>query len=285
MPRTVKENPAQIPLLASAREGRPRKKHKPLVKAKPRVLRKRGYMVCGFDTSMSSLAGAAIGWDATLRKFVGPEFVLRRWSKDDHYFTRLKDAAQAHDLVLDLQHGLGLQLNLDEVWIAQEEPWPVGMVGHSKHISGFLKQQAEISGAFLGGLIRFGYQQVSQINSAHWRKLVADMLSDSTGEDVSTHYTKWKSGALAQRFNCKPADSGKFRTKQWALDVMLPFFGQMYQTEIPDWPDLINRPSGLLPRPEDSVAKAVQPDDRYDSLAIMWWHFQQLLEEGLMVAE
>jgi hypothetical protein len=271
-----KKNPAQISLLASAREEAPRKKHPGLAKAKPRSLRKKGWIVSGWDTSMSSLAGAAIGYDSTLKKFVGPEFVIQRWSREDHYFKRLKDAAKAPDLLHELLHRLGLMLNQDEIFIAQEEPWPVGMVGHNRHISGFLKQQAEISGAFLGGLVRYGYQNISQINSAHWRKVVADDLG------ITTHHTKWKDPALAARFNCKPQDTGKFRSKQWALDVMEQQFGELAfnAEEIPDWPDLITRPDGMVPRPEDSHAKAIQPDDRYDSLAIMWWHFQQLRQEG-----
>lgn len=234
-------------------------------------------MVCGFDTSMSSLAGAAIGYDATLKKYIGPVFVMKRWSKDDHYFTRLNDAARSHDLVLELQHQLGMNLSLDDAWIAQEEPWPLGIVATKKPISGFLKQQAEISGAFLGSLVRYGWKQVSQINSQHWRKMIADDLG------ITTHYSKWRDPELALRYNCKATDSGKFRSKQWAFGpYMGSFYGHEFPNEIPDWPDLINRPQGLTPRPDDSKAKAVQPDDRYDSLAIMWWLYNDLTQAGLL---
>jgi hypothetical protein len=283
-----KKKPARISPDSSVRE-KPRKKHSKAgeisFSAKPRILRRRGWMVCGFDTSMSSLAGAAMGYDSTLKKFKGPVFTERRWSRDDHYYDRLNTAARSHDLVLELQHQLGLELNLEEAWIAQEEPWPVGMVGGNKHVSGWLKQQAEISGAFLGSLVRYGWQNVAQINSMKWRTMIADMIFDSLGERISTHHSKWRSPELALKYNCKPEDSGKFRAKQWALDVMAPYFGQQMGTEIPDWPDLIMRTHGLTPRPEDSSAKAAQPDDRYDALAVMWWYYHDLSQAKLLDLE
>jgi hypothetical protein len=276
MSTPVKKKRPKIPPKPSVR-----KKHPKLAEAKPRILRKRGWMIVGFDTSMTSLAGAAIGWDATLKKFKGPVFVERRWTKDDHYFVRLNTAARSHDLVLELQHQLGLELNLEESWIAQEEPWPVGMVGRNTHISGYLKQQAEISGAFLGGLVRYGWQNVSQINSMKWRTMIAQDLG------ITTHHTKWKDPELALKYNCKPADTGKFRAKQWALDHggFKAFTLGIFPNEIPDWPDLIQRPSGLGPRPDDSHAKAVQPDDRYDALAVMWWHYTDLEQAKLLEIE
>jgi hypothetical protein len=105
---------------------KPRKKHprKPLAEI---TLKERGWMVVGFDTSPSSLAGAAIAYDRTLNKLKGPKFVMRRWGKDDHYFTRLKDSAKAHELILDLMASLGVMLTLDEIFICQEKAWPAGM--------------------------------------------------------------------------------------------------------------------------------------------------------------
>lgn len=255
---------------------------KPVAKAKAKAKlakiaapRKRGWMVAGFDTSMSSIAGAAIGWDETLKKFRGPEFIEVRWSKQDEYFYRLKQAAKSHEIILDLMHELKLSLDLDEVWIAQEEPWPMGMVG--KGASAFLKQQAEISGAFLGGLVRYGYTQVAQINSMRWRTMIAEDLG------ITTHHSKWRSSELAAQYNCKPADSGKFRTKQWALGWNHGTQGWGMHDEIPDWPDIIESSKlGKIPRPEESKARAVQPDDRYDALAVMWTHYQELLDEGAL---
>jgi hypothetical protein len=251
-----------------------RKKHgKKLTKAQPRELRKRGWMVVGFDTSMSSIAGAAIGYDRTLDKYVGPKFSYLRWEKEDHYFARLSEAAKSHEIVLGLQADLGLLLNLDEIFIAQEEPWPMGMSRGG--LSAFMKQQAEVSGAFLGGLLRYGYKEIWQINSIRWRKLIADDL------EITTHHSKWKSPELAKQYNCKPGDSGKFRSKEWAFHTLgiSPWLAQAgFPEEIPDWPDIIESKDGKKPRPEGSIAKAVQPDDRYDSLAIMEWLRQEISE-------
>lgn len=227
-------------------------------------------MIAGFDTSMSSIAGAAIGYDRVLDKFVGPKFSYIRWEKDDDYFARLTEAAKSHEIVLGLQHDLGLVINTDEIFIAQEEPWPLGMSRGG--LSAFMKQQAEVSGAFLGGLLRYGFREIWQMNSIHWRKLIADDLG------ITTHHSKWKDPRLALEFNCKPTDSGKFRSKEWALNLTgatsdLPW------DEIPDWPDIIESKDGKKPRPEGSVAKAVQPDDRYDALAVMEWLHREISED------
>ena len=201
-------------------------------------------MICGFDTSMRSIAGAAIGYDGILRKKLGPEFVMLRWNKEDHYFDRLLEAAKSFELVLDLQAALSpLIVDNHKVYIAQEEPWPFGMVGKSQSIA--LKQQAEISGAFLGSLVRYGYNNIYQINNTKWRQIVAEDLG------ISIHYSKWNVDG-----------KGKWRSKEWSLKNF----------EVPDWPDLIEtKKEGLIPRPENSKARAKQPDDRYDALAIMEW--------------
>jgi hypothetical protein len=250
-----------------------------LTKAKPRELRKRGWMVAGIDTSMSSLAGAAIGWDETLKKLRGPVFTEIRWSKEDHYYDRIKTAAKSHEIVLALMHELGIGLNPDEVWIAQEEPWPAGMAGKRGGVSAFLKQQAEISGAFLGGLVRYGYTQVTQMNSMRWRQIIAQDLG------ITTHHSKWRSPELVTHYNCTLQNSGKFRTKEWAIGIGggdTSFITEAgFPNEIPEWEDLIESTKlGKVPRPEGSNARAVQPDDRYDALAIMWAHYVELQEEG-----
>jgi hypothetical protein len=255
---------------------KPKKKHPKKKIPQPHELRSRGWAVLGGDISMSSIAMAGIGYDATLKKLKGPEFMYLRWEKDDEYFDRLKEAANAHMLIEALLTELGLILNLDEIFIAQEEPWPVGMVMRGG-ASSWLKQQAEISGAFLGGLVRWGYTNVSQINSIRWRKMIADDL------EITTHHSKWRSPELALQYNCKPSDSGKFRAKEWALNSGYAFQG-VFPEEIPDWPDIISSKDGNKPRPEGSVAKAVQPDDRYDALAVMWTHYLELQELGLFNA-
>ena len=218
---------------------------------------------------MSSLAGAAVGYDKTLGQLKGPVFVMKRWSKDDHYFDRLRDCARSSELVHELVGQLGITPETDEIFIAQEEPIPYSMIG--KMQSGYMKQQIEISGAFLGGLLRFGYNQLAQISHNDWRGVVARDLG------ITTHYSKWKDPALVKIYNCKPADTGKFRAKQWA---MLKGAGSG-EPEIPDWPDIISSKDGKIPRPEGSKAKAIQPDDRYDALAIMQWMVEDL-ERGLV---
>src|SRR5262245_908801 len=96
-----------------------------------------GWMCCGFDVSMSSIAGAASAYDKTLNRFVGPAFVVKRWSKGDHYFSRLKDAAFSYDLVLELQHELGISMGVENVHIAQEEPFPLTWISSARPNPGF----------------------------------------------------------------------------------------------------------------------------------------------------
>jgi len=248
---------------------RPRKKHKAL--PTPRATREKGWAVMGFDVSMSSIAGAAIGWDQTLKKFVGPNFIYLRWEKDDDYFARLAEASNGQLLIEQLLRELHLMLNLNEVFIAQEEPWPMGLVRGG--MSSFMKQQAEISGAFLGGLVKWGYTNIVQMNSIRWRQMIAQDLG------ITTHHSKWRDPKLALAYNTRPKDSGKFRSKQWALNY---FDGQDFPNEIPDWPDIVETKSGKMPRPDGSVAKAVQPDDRYDALAVMWTHHEELRTLGAL---
>jgi len=234
----------------------------------------KGWIVAGFDVSMSCIAGAAIAWDRITGKHKGPVFVEHRWTKEDHYFDRLKVAAKSHELMFDIIGEFHLALPLEKIFIAVEEPWPFGMVKGGE--SGWLKQQAEISGAFLGGLIRYGYENVSQMNTIRWRTVVAEDLG------ITTHHSKWKDPKLCATYNCNPKDAGKFRTKQWAYNPGYAFMG-MFSEEVPGWPDIIHSNKlGNIPRPENSRARAIQPDDRYDALAICWTHFLELKEEELL---
>lgn len=262
--------------------AKPRAKKKKYL-PKPRELRSRGWAVLGFDVQMSSIAGAGIGYDATLKKFVGPKFVYVRWEKEDEYFDRLKEANHSELWVGAVLEEMGLQLEMNEVFIAQEEPWPFGMVSRGG-ASSYLKQQAEISGAFLSGLVRWGYTNVSQMNSIRWRQTVAHDLG------ITTHHSKWKSPELALQYNCAPKDSGKFRSKEWALEVYpwrMKFRDKATKEglAVPDWPDIIESKDGKKPRPEGSVAKAVQPDDRYDALAVMWSYYIELCELGILTVD
>lgn len=226
----------------------------------PARKRKPTYAVVGIDLSMSSIAGAAYGSDGVIGKRKGPYFHSVRWSSDTGYFERLRYVSRAENFIHDILGKFQMPLELNEIVIVIEEPFPMGMIG--KGSGAFIKQQAEINGAFMGGLLRYGYQLVFQINSMEWRKIVAEDLG------ITTHHSKWKDPSLAEEFNCKPDDTGKFRAKQWALDATTQR-ERRWRKEIPNLPDLINSKNGKIPRPEGSVAKAVQPDDVYDALAIM----------------
>lgn len=215
--------------------------------------------IIGVDLSPASIALAALNYDPKLKKIYGPGFHMHRWKPEDHYFTRMKDLAKAFSLVNAVLNEVKFFGSDVDVWIAVEEPWPFGMVGRAQSQS--LKQQAEMSGAFLGGLLRNNYQNIFQIQANSWRKIVADDLG------ITTHHSKWKDPALAAVYNCTPGDTGKFRAKQWALQRKFPG-----NAEIPDWPEIINhRQLGRIPRPADSRHKAIQCDDRYDALAVMMW--------------
>jgi hypothetical protein len=249
---------------ASVRE-RPRKKH-----AKKSA---KTWMAAGFDLSMSSVAGAAIGYDGTLKRMTGPDFTMKFWGKDTHYFERITDCANADTLIHELQERLGIFAELDEIYIAVEEPFPVGMVKRLE--SKALKQQAEISGAFLAGLLRYGYKNIFQISWYQWAQLVAAELG------ITIHHSKWS--YKENPFPLAPSGkgSGKWRSKEWARMRGVKLL-DYEETIIPDWPDLINHNTlGKIPRPETSKAKAAQPDDRYDALGVMNWMVNELQNSGL----
>ena len=232
------------------------------------------WMVVGFDQSASSIAGAAIAYDHVLRKMKGPEFMMVRWQKDDHYFNRLAEAGKSHEFILDLQSKLGVIMPLERVWIAQEEPFPPGGGFTGKGISNSLKQQAEISGALLSGFLRYGFNNLWQIGNYQWRGLVADELG------ITIHHTKWNNPTVIpppSDWSFNPKSTGKFRAKQWAFSHSGKLDG-LAGIEIPEWPDIIESGKlGKIPRPEKSKARAVQSDDRYEALAIMEFLHRDLL--------
>lgn len=230
-------------------------------------------MCVGFDTSLSSIAAAAFGWDEITKQMRGPAFVMRRFGRDDDYFTRLHVAVRPEEIIFDLIADLKMpSLRHEDIWIAQEEPFPAHGGFTKRGISQSLKQQAEISGALLGGLVRWRYQNVFQIRNDQWRSLVANQLFDTTGEQITIHYTKWRSPELAARYNCKPDDSGKFRAQQWAELCFEPWIAQNGGVSIPHFPPLIQHSKdGKIPRPESSTAKSFQCDDRYEALAMAEW--------------
>jgi hypothetical protein len=219
-------------------------------------------VIIGADVSMSSIALAGVAHDATLKKLIGPGFQLWRWDQGTHYFDRITDCSRCETFIYDLYTELKLgNVELENVYIAVEEPWPFGIVGRAE--SSYLKQQAEISGAFLAGLLRYGFKNIYQISANSWRKIVADDLG------ISTYHSKWKDQKLGWlvddpcgHYRTLPANIGKFRAKEWARQNYV----------VPDWPDIIESTGkGKVPRPKGSKARAVQPDDRYDALAVMEW--------------
>lgn len=236
---------------------------KPVAKKKrktiPKVPPTGGYrsvewVAIGGDISMSSiaLAGTAVLKNGKRRK---ARAVIERWERGTDYFERMEAASRAERAVHELFSALKVMPELNQVYIALEEPWAFGMVRGGQ--SNALKQQAQISGAFIGGLLRWGWKQVFEIQANYWRKLVADDLG------ITIHHTKWN----------PTKTEGKFRAKEWVEKFHPNWDGH--------WPDLISHTKkGLIPRPEGSRAKAVQSDDRYEAFAMMQWMCNEIKTGG-----
>jgi hypothetical protein len=184
------------------------------------------------------------GYDAKLDKMVGPSFGEIRWTPEDDWFKRLGEAAKGHELLLDVLRDLWV-IDPAKVYIAAEEPWYFGAVRDQK--SEWLKQQAEISGAFKGSLVRYGFHNIYEINNSQWRATVR------------------KDGVTIRK-----GPDGKWDVKAWAIKA----FG------LPDLPDLVKSKSGAkIIRPESGFganAKAVQPNDIYDAAACCAWMADEL---------
>lgn len=214
-----------------------------------KTFEKRPSWLCiGFDVSYSCIAGAAVMYDGLLDRMRGPSTVTQRWTSGEHYFERCAVAARAENLVLDLMSGTGaVILNIDDVFIAIEEPWPMGMAKKMK--SDWLKQQAQFQGVLLGSLLRHGYRNIYEVNNITWKKPIADEM----GISLRSPKFKWV-------------------VKEWAIGA--------YGVE--DLPDLINSSHGKIPKPEKSRAKPVQPDDIYDALGVMEYMRGQIEESDLV---
>lgn len=205
--------------------------------------------VCiGGDISMSSisLGGIACTSDGKIR--VAAHAV--RWQKGTDYFDRMKDAARAHDIVDGLMEGLQVMVEPEDVYFALEEAVSFGHL--QRGASNSMKQQVQISGAFIGGLLKWGYPNIYEIQANKWRKLVADDLATLPEfEGMTIHHTKWNPDKKI----------GKFRAKQWIERFHPKWDGH--------WADLITDSKlGLIPRPEGRNAQAAQSDDRYEALAM-----------------
>lgn len=207
-----------------------------VVKAKPKKAldtKKPSVIALGFDLSPASLSGCAQLWDGVLSELKGPAWFRLPWVKDTPHFEKLKYLAQAQDAVHYLTNELNAIVEIQHVYIGVEDLPPRAMNAQR------YREQAELIGAFLGGLLRWGYPNVSLINSSTWQKLVADDL----GKKANNEFKK-----------------DKWHVKNWAREV----YGA------PNWKDLVrNGKLGLIPKPKGSTAMPEQPDDRYDANAIM----------------
>jgi hypothetical protein len=206
-----------------------------------RKLAQKSWAALGFDTSVTSLAGVGIGFDAKLDKMVGPFYADVRWTPEDDYFKRLADASRGHDLVQDILKRMWI-IDLDRTFIGIEEPFPLGMLKRKKFEGSWVKQQSEVAGAFKGALAKYGYVNMYEINNA-----------------------QWKATLRREGVTIRAMPEGKWDVKEWAIGA----FG------LPDLPDLVKGKSGgKIPRPLEGFgakAQAVQPNDIYDAAAVCAW--------------
>lgn len=229
----------------------PRKSSMDLPSYTKQMHRESWYCV-GIDTSMTSVAVFGIGYDPVQDQMCEPLWAETRWLPVDDYFTRLGQAAKAHEMVLDVTHGLWV-IDTKRVYIALEEPFYFGAVKAGQ--SSYLKQQAEIAGAVKGALVRYGYTNLYEINNSQWHKTLRD-------EGVAFQSAP-KNATQAEKTKIKMAN--KSLVKEWAINA----FG------LPDLPDLVKSKSGAkILRPESGFgakAKAEQPHDAYDAAAVAAW--------------
>lgn len=226
------------------------------------------YVAVGADVSMStiSLAGLAKTKDGKLRHGA----VSIRWDKDYDYFRRMKEAAKAHDAMLELFKALKVMPELTDVYIAAEEPVPIGFFQRaskgqaSGQAGAYLKQQVQISGSFLGGLLRWGWEQIYEIQANQWRKLVADDLAEHHGIDFTTYKPKWASEIvlplnLPSEIKVKGDSVGKYRAQQWMRTL--------HSKWDKGWEDIVGTSKGQRLR-GDSKAQGLQCNDIYEAFAM-----------------
>lgn len=211
----------------------------------------------GCDTSMTAIAAVAVGYDAKLGKRVGPFHGEIRWYPDDDYFKRLGEAARGHDLILDLLKKLWV-VDPSRVFVAFEEPIHYGAM--QRQVASFAKQQAEVSGAFKGSLVRYGFVNLIEITNSQWYAVLR--------RDGVQFIPPIKDGTSGEKSERSLAN--KMMVKRWGIEA----FG------LPDLPDLVRSKSGAkIPRPESgygSTAKPIQPNDVFDSAGVLAWLLDDL---------
>lgn len=218
------------------------------------------YAVVGLDTSLTSIAAVALGYDGLTKKHSVTHGEIR-WTPEVDYFRRLGEAARSHDLILDLLRPMWV-VDPSRVFIAMEEPFPLGMLGsrQASFQASYAKQQAEVSGSVKGSLVRYGFENLVEVNNSSWHKALR--------QDGVDFQPVTRGSSTTQKAAIKLAN--KMRIKQWAIE----------RYGLPDLPDLVASKSGAkIPRPESGYgakAKAVQPDDTYDACAVAHWLLQDL---------
>lgn len=214
--------------------------------------RKPSWAALGFDVSMVSIAGTGIRYDATLDQLSACAFSQWRWEQGDDWFKRLGKAAKGHDLVHDILGQIGWFGHNHQVFIGIEQAWPFGIVKRAD--SAWLYQQAQMHGAFVGGLVRYGYSEVYEVNAASWRSIVSTELG------------------------VKQTSELKFQTQGWAMETW----------DLPELPEIVSVDGrGKIERPESGAGankKADHPNDVYDAAAVMTWMWAQI-EEGFVVPQ
>lgn len=223
----------------------------------------KSWAALGCDTSLTAISVVGIGYDATLAKMVGPAYAEIRWTPEDDYFKRLGEAARGSGLVLDVLKDLWV-IKPDNVYLAIEEPFHYGAV--ARQIGSWVKQQAEVSGAFKGSLVRHGFLNIYEINNSQWHKTLRD-------EGVQFAIIP-RGTPESQRAKIKKAN--KFVVKDWAVMA----FG------LPELPDLVKSKSGAkIVRPESGFgakAQAEQPNDIYDAAACCAWMADEMERLGII---
>jgi hypothetical protein len=203
--------------------------------------KRQSYRLCvGVDISLSSIALCAKSFDPITGNIYGPVWNATRWNKRDHVqWDKLKLLSDAHEFIFQLQNKLGgggVVRDIGQVHIGVEE-LPARVLNSNRY-----REQAELNGAFVGSLLKWGYEHVYSVNVKAWQSLVAADLDMKLGRDFT-----------------------KFHVKEWVKEV----YGK-------SWKDLISSPNGLITKPKTSKAKPAQPDDRVDATGIMEWVWEKV---------
>lgn len=221
------------------------------------------YAVVGLDTSLTSIAAVALGYDGLTRKHSVTHGEIR-WTPEVDYFKRLGEAARSHDLILDLLRPMWV-VDPSRVFIAMEEPIFYGAV--RANIGSFIKQQCEIGGCVKGALVRYGFENLAEVGNSSWKKT----LRVRYGVKFET-VPRGTSATDKKKINLR----NKMAIKAFAI----------HEFGLPDLPDLVRSKEGAkIPRPESGYgakAQAEQPSDVYDAAGVAAWFMEDLETRGVL---